>query len=60
MYGILELEIVEAILLLMVGEGIISLENCDAMIERFHQFPPGTTLDTVVDELRREVEDTGE
>jgi hypothetical protein len=56
MYGILEPAMVEIIFLLMVREGIISVEDCDAMIKRFRQFPPGTTLDRVVDELRGEVE----
>jgi hypothetical protein len=56
MYGILDHQMVEIVFLLMARKGIISLKDCDAMTDRFRQFPSGTTLDAVVEELRGEVE----
>jgi hypothetical protein len=56
MPGYLDANMVRIIFLLMVQEGIITLDQCDAMVQRFRKFEPGTTLATVVTELEQEIE----
>ena len=52
--------VVKTIYLLMVREGIITLEQCEHMTERFKEFDPGTTLQTVAQVLLQEIQDQRE